>query len=234
MPRMLFHFTAINYIILKITSSRAYCITALTHPRVYVSITMTALVILCWGWWDGCSIWWYRRCSAAGVEFANQSRVLTVEGSMAHCTGFPCALKEFNACGCHVQHPHGRTPEKLLQMLAPPKCQIIDQICFEVKCLCHSPGKNKLTLQQQLRAQDRDWVCSYMFAFPASTQNLAAAPGWATRNKTFTCPKGKTLSVRPQCQALMTYPLYILLAHHSFVVFTEKGEGSLEQKSCRV
>lgn len=43
-----------------------------------------------------------------------------------------CAVKGFNACSCHVQQPHGRTPEKLLQMLAPSKCQIIDQICFEV------------------------------------------------------------------------------------------------------
>lgn len=38
------------------------------------------------------------------------------------------AVKGFNACGYHSQHPRGRMPEKLLQILAPSKDQIIDQI----------------------------------------------------------------------------------------------------------
>lgn len=109
-----------------------------------------------------------------------------------------CAVKGFNACGCHVQRPNGRTPEKLLQILAPSKCPIIDQICFEVKCLCHSSGKNKLTPDTTTATQGLRqglWVCSCTntSAFPASTQKVAAASVWATRNKTFMCPQGKAL-----------------------------------------
>lgn len=39
-----------------------------------------------------------------------------------------CAVKGFDACGYHSQHPHGRMPEKPLQILAPSKDQVTDQI----------------------------------------------------------------------------------------------------------
>lgn len=211
---------AINYIILQITSPRAYSITALTHARVYLSITITAPVTLCWGLWDGCSIWWYRRCSAAGVEFANQSPsspyILCAAKGM--CLGCQCL---WLPCTTSTRKSTWKTSLDVSTTQMP---NYRPNLLWSEMSVSFSREEQAHPTTASQGSRQGLWVCSYTFTFPASTQNTAAAPVWATRNKTFTSPKGKIILMRPQCQALLTDPLYILLAHHSFVVFPEKGE----------
>lgn len=130
------------------------------------------------------------------------------------CKHIPCAVKDFNASSYRSQHPHGRMPEKLLQILAPSKNQIIDQIytqnLFGVSCLHHSSGNNKLTPDTKTATQGTGDGLQVRFVqtlkwtsvFPAFMQNVEAA--WAARNKTFLCPlEEMSLMVRPQCQAFL-------------------------------
>lgn len=96
-----------------------------------------------------------------------------------------CAVKGFNACSWHVQHRHGRTPEKLLQMTIQMPNYRPNLLWSEMSMSFWREEQAYRTTATQGTRQGL-WVCTNTSAFPASAQNVAAASVWATRNKTFT------------------------------------------------
>lgn len=177
---MLFHFIAGNYIILQIASPRTYCITALTHPTVYLSIVMTAPAVLSWGLWGDCSIWWCR-----GVQLQEWNLQTWAESSYPPCS-------ESLRC---LQLPSTTSTWKNTWKASVGVSTI--QMPDYRSNLLWSEMSTSLSREQAHPTQGSRqgiWVCSSKntFTFPASTQNIAAASVWATRNKTFMSSKGKS------------------------------------------